>query len=660
MKKPFNVLVRNEASAPAAEVFVSGFIGEAWWDDSGMSERKFLDAFGGIPEGRKTTIYINSEGGSIKDGLGIHSAIARRSADVTAVVTGYALSIASVIPLAASKVISTPGSMWMLHKPWTGAEGNADAFRKAAEALDTHQRSLVAIYSSATGKDESEINAAIDKETWLDAKEALAWGLADEISGESEALAYLDSSRFRRMPMALGAAQAPRKEDTQTKGTMENEKQTPTVAEPKQTPQAKAQDNDNRDTAEGAALMGRIHALEAGIKAERDTRIRADVATECKRAGIMPQAESWTKRALADESVLADLRGLPPHNQGTDPVTHAVEGGGNALLDKYEALGKQRSITNARARIAMRAENFAVLNALKAQANRSRAGYTLPVFNANTVAAGLTPDVVGDQLIVQLYSKLAALSAFSTQFSTNPIAPKSTVQVKLATAGSTTLTNPTNWEAGDSTLAAAPVTVNQIVQPFQVSQADANNGVMLEDLVAVNAAKFAKGISDVWTAKLLTATYGSATVIGTAANFDSADIPPILALAKDYVQKFLILDGGYTARLQALNTQGLDWRETGAFGFDRIMEQNVWTGAATNTQGFVCNKAAIAIAAGVPILPASSHYDMQETQTVPMLELPVVYSQHFNTATRTIWGCFDIMFGAAAGDATAGEILTSV
>jgi hypothetical protein len=53
----------------SAELLIIGQIGASWWEDSGVKEKEFRAALATLPVGRKVTIGINSEGGSVKDGL---------------------------------------------------------------------------------------------------------------------------------------------------------------------------------------------------------------------------------------------------------------------------------------------------------------------------------------------------------------------------------------------------------------------------------------------------------------------------------------------------------------------------------------------------------------------------------------------------------------
>lgn len=178
--------VRNEAATDAAELILVGAIGKSWWDDSGITEKEVRDALKSVPAGRKINARINSEGGSVQEGLGIYNAFKERRADITAHITGYALSIASVFPLGAGRVISPKSAIWMMHKAWSWNQGNADDMRQAAEMLDAHDETLVDIYAAETGKSKEEIRSAMESETWVKGGDAVNWGLADETDKEEE------------------------------------------------------------------------------------------------------------------------------------------------------------------------------------------------------------------------------------------------------------------------------------------------------------------------------------------------------------------------------------------------------------------------------------------------------------------------------------------
>jgi hypothetical protein len=196
-------------------------------------------------------------------------------------------------------------------------------------------------------------------------------------------------------------------------------------------------------------------------------------------------------------------------------------------------------------------------------------------------------------------------------------------------------------------------------QSFQISQSDANYGFGLDDLAQINAQAFANLLSDVYTAVMTTANYGAVTNIGAAAAFDSDGLKPILALAKNYRSKNLILDGGHLAYLLPTNREQFNLLEQGAYGFDLMAEQNRWTSAATNAVGFVCSPDALAVGAGAPAQLQSTQFETYGTFQIAELGLTVLYTVWVNTATRIRWASYEVMFGAAAGDTTQAEVLTS-
>lgn len=171
--------VRNESGKPA-EIFLLGSIGKSWWDDSGISEQEVRDALSVISRGTPVTVHINSEGGSVKEGLGIYNAFKDRKDDVTCRVAGYALSIASVLPLGAGKVISPKSAIWMTHKAWSWASGNSDDMQRQVDMLKEHDETLAEIYAAETGKTAEEWKQLMQAETWIRGSKAVEFGLADE------------------------------------------------------------------------------------------------------------------------------------------------------------------------------------------------------------------------------------------------------------------------------------------------------------------------------------------------------------------------------------------------------------------------------------------------------------------------------------------------
>lgn len=126
-------------------------------------------------------LMINSEGGVVNEGIGIYNSIMEYDGQVTAYISGLAASIASIIAMAADKVVIYSNSQFMIHKPWTIAAGNSDDFRRLSSVLDLLDNDLARIYSARTGKPESEILDMMTAETYFDAQSTVDEGFADEL-----------------------------------------------------------------------------------------------------------------------------------------------------------------------------------------------------------------------------------------------------------------------------------------------------------------------------------------------------------------------------------------------------------------------------------------------------------------------------------------------
>lgn len=138
-----------------------------------------------IAPGKPILFVINSPGGSIDSGFAIWDQIKMITSPVTTLVTGLAASMGSILSLVAApkRRFATPQSRIMVHQPRLSGfiQGQAtDLEIQAKEMLKTHSQ-LVGIYVKATGKSVADIEKAIDRDTWMTAEEALAFGLLDKI-----------------------------------------------------------------------------------------------------------------------------------------------------------------------------------------------------------------------------------------------------------------------------------------------------------------------------------------------------------------------------------------------------------------------------------------------------------------------------------------------
>lgn len=132
--------------------------------------------------GRPVTVRINSEGGSVFEGLSIYDALAGYEGPVTTVVESAALSMGSAIALAGDEVLATPNSYLMAH----GAHfDHADLSESDKQLLASMNQKLVRIYAERTGLSVEEVERLMESERFMDSEEAMALGFVDEIVGST-------------------------------------------------------------------------------------------------------------------------------------------------------------------------------------------------------------------------------------------------------------------------------------------------------------------------------------------------------------------------------------------------------------------------------------------------------------------------------------------
>lgn len=136
----------------------------------------------------KATIHlrINSPGGDVFAGRAMETLLAEHPAKIIAHIDGYAASAASYVALAGEERIISPGGMFMIHKAWTLAWGNADDIRKTAALLDQIDETLVSTYAAKTGQSPDQLREWLAAETWLTAEDAVRYGFATAIAGQDE------------------------------------------------------------------------------------------------------------------------------------------------------------------------------------------------------------------------------------------------------------------------------------------------------------------------------------------------------------------------------------------------------------------------------------------------------------------------------------------
>ena len=178
----------------------------------GMTSAAFKSLLAECDPSQELVIRIDSEGGSVFDGLGIHDALTAWPGQVRAVVESSAFSIASFIAMAADKVEITENGYLMLHNPYTMTEGDHEDLQKQSELLAKLRDSMVTAYATKTGKSREEVEAVMRAETWLDAREAQASGYVDSIlptARKSVAVARFKGNMPERVQSSLSVSDHP-------------------------------------------------------------------------------------------------------------------------------------------------------------------------------------------------------------------------------------------------------------------------------------------------------------------------------------------------------------------------------------------------------------------------------------------------------------------
>lgn len=127
---------------------------------------------------KKINVRINSPGGNILEGYAIFSSILTCKVPVYTYNDGVAASMAGVILMAGKKVYMADYAKLMLHGPHNG---NPNPSEKEKATLIALKDSLVKIFETRTSQNADEIAKMMDKETWLNAQEALELGFVDEV-----------------------------------------------------------------------------------------------------------------------------------------------------------------------------------------------------------------------------------------------------------------------------------------------------------------------------------------------------------------------------------------------------------------------------------------------------------------------------------------------
>ena len=129
------------------------------------------------------SIYLNTPGGEVNSGLAIYDTMQIVSPDIKTVCTGIAASMGAVILCAGTKGKRSvlPHSRVLIHQPLGGAQGQASDILIAAKEIEKMRSELCHIISDHSGQPYDKVFADADRDYWMNAEEAVSYGMADEI-----------------------------------------------------------------------------------------------------------------------------------------------------------------------------------------------------------------------------------------------------------------------------------------------------------------------------------------------------------------------------------------------------------------------------------------------------------------------------------------------
>lgn len=142
-----------------------------------------LEYLNSISPDEEITVFINSPGGSVTAGFALIDAIGRLSSDVIFIAQGMAASMAAVILASGKKGQrkASENAEIILHQPWGGISGQASDIELAATQFKKNKNKINVLLSKVTGQSLSKITKDTDRDFYLSAKEALEYGLIDEV-----------------------------------------------------------------------------------------------------------------------------------------------------------------------------------------------------------------------------------------------------------------------------------------------------------------------------------------------------------------------------------------------------------------------------------------------------------------------------------------------
>ncbi|KQU99963.1 ATP-dependent Clp protease proteolytic subunit [Mesorhizobium sp. Root102] len=160
-------------------VFINGEIND---DISALVCAQLLSLESDNPD-KEISLYINSPGGVVTSGFAIYDTMQYISCPVSTVCMGFAASMASFLLMAGTpgRRISLPNATILLHQPLGGFQGQASDIQRHAERIGQTKRHMAELYAQHCGRTYDEVERTLDRDHFMTAREAQAWGIVDHV-----------------------------------------------------------------------------------------------------------------------------------------------------------------------------------------------------------------------------------------------------------------------------------------------------------------------------------------------------------------------------------------------------------------------------------------------------------------------------------------------
>lgn len=211
----WNPAIQAAVENTSDTITVYGVIGEDWYGE-GVTLKRIDAALRAIGE-RDVTVYINSPGGDMFEGIAIYNRLREHSHKVTTKVLGMAASAASVIYLAGAERQVASSAFLMIHNCWTFLAGNRHYLRDVADDMEEFDAAMADLYAETSEQPVESMAEMMDDETFIRGKRAVELGLAtsllasDEIT-QRETEETQQANALKALDVALAKAGIPRSE----------------------------------------------------------------------------------------------------------------------------------------------------------------------------------------------------------------------------------------------------------------------------------------------------------------------------------------------------------------------------------------------------------------------------------------------------------------